>query len=658
MNQVQQKQFELLSCFVRLCEKLDIPYYLVCGSALGAVKYGGFIPWDDDVDVGLLRSDYERFLREAPAHLPEGLFLQTFRSDPAYPNLFAKLRDDRTTFVEQAVAHLPMHHGIFLDIFPLDGYPEEPREQKRLERRKRRYQRWLLAAFDGRYSRYKLKTRLAVGLMRALGMHKRTAKILERYEKTVSVYDPNVSSVICNHGNWQGRREYAPRHWYGAGRAAVFEGLSVRIPSKAESYLIQKYGDYKADPPPCEQIGHHVCIAVDTEAPYTVTEGGRSRRLVCLAHYDLPDHADEERRVCHPAALSKCTYLFDCFVRLGYPLYILSASQTRGERTVGGSLRRLDEKKLLEMLPAWGRRGRVHNGIGRVLFSVRLFFRLMTLVGKGDTVWVYHSLGLMSVVRWLKCFKRFRLILEFEELYGDVRGIGSVSRRELGFARLADAYIFPTEALHERVNTKGKPYAVAHGAYTLPSVSGASEPERDGIHVVYAGTLDPHKGGVYAAMDAAAHLPKGYHVHILGTGTPQQVRDMRTYLEQVKLACACELTYDGVLHGDAYSRFLQGCHIGLSTQDPRGAFNATSFPSKILPYMANGLRVVSARIPVVEQSRVGGEPVYYDEPTPTAIARAIRSVGPHDERRGPAVIAELDRAFLTDLKRLMDADTE
>ena len=71
MTEIQKKSFELLCQFVEICEKLDLEYFLVCGSALGAVKYGGFIPWDDDVDVAMHREDYERFLEQAPKLLPE-----------------------------------------------------------------------------------------------------------------------------------------------------------------------------------------------------------------------------------------------------------------------------------------------------------------------------------------------------------------------------------------------------------------------------------------------------------------------------------------------------------------------------------------------------------------------------------------------------------
>lgn len=85
MTPIQKKVFQMLQIFTQICDRLQLKYFLVCGSALGAVKYGGFVPWDDDVDVALFRNDYERFCKEAPALLPKQFFLQNFQSDPAFP---------------------------------------------------------------------------------------------------------------------------------------------------------------------------------------------------------------------------------------------------------------------------------------------------------------------------------------------------------------------------------------------------------------------------------------------------------------------------------------------------------------------------------------------------------------------------------------------
>ena len=266
MNQLQQTELALLQCFTEICEQLGISYFLVCGSALGAAKYKGFIPWDDDVDVGMYRADYDRFLKEAPALLPERFFLQTYESDPHYPNIFAKLRDSCTTYIEKAVAHVPMHHGIYIDIFPLDGYPADQAEQDRLEKKKSFYKRMLSCVYDVPRSR---KGSIIVRLMRLTGIHKKTGTYLRKYEKLIASYPTEGSEKICNHGNWQGKLEYAPHAQYGEGTWADFEGLRVRIPEQYDAYLTQKYGDWRADLPEDQKVGHHYYSVCDPDRPYT-----------------------------------------------------------------------------------------------------------------------------------------------------------------------------------------------------------------------------------------------------------------------------------------------------------------------------------------------------------------------------------------------------
>jgi lipopolysaccharide cholinephosphotransferase len=121
LHRMHQVQLEMLCELDRVCRQLGVNYQLGAGSLLGAVRHAGFIPWDDDVDVVMLRADYRRFLRGAPALLDRRLFLQTWRSDPQFHAGFAKLRRHGSIFREEYRQHLRLHHGIYIDIFPFDS---------------------------------------------------------------------------------------------------------------------------------------------------------------------------------------------------------------------------------------------------------------------------------------------------------------------------------------------------------------------------------------------------------------------------------------------------------------------------------------------------------------------------------------------------------
>lgn len=268
MNQLQKTELELLRAFINVCLKLNLRYYLVCGSALGAVKYNGFIPWDDDIDVALPRQDYTVFVERAQEYLPNSFFLQNYRTDPEFPCFYCKLRDSRTTFIESSVRHRRMNHGVYIDVFPLDGYPSDSRTAQKLERAKARLN-LRLASANAFSKNQKFTTKVFLMAERLLGTHRRTDQYAKKLDDLLSSYPAEKSVLWCNHGNWQGAREYAPVEQYGKGIEAVFEGVSVRIPEKYDAYLTQKYGDWRADLPDEEKIGHHYFAVCDLTRPYT-----------------------------------------------------------------------------------------------------------------------------------------------------------------------------------------------------------------------------------------------------------------------------------------------------------------------------------------------------------------------------------------------------
>ncbi len=266
MNELQKVELDLFSCFTETCEKLNLNYFLVCGSALGAARHGGFIPWDDDMDVGMYREDYNKFMELAPALLPEGIFLQNYKTDPKYAHVFAKLRNSNTTYIEKSAVDMDINHGVYIDIFPLDGCPEDPSERKKLNFKKKYYRTLLASAFKKPES---FKGKMLISILRVFGFHKRTAKILEKYEALISGYPVKGSKLICNHGTWYGEKDYISAEFYGKGSDIIYEGMKARVPEKCEEYLTALYGDWRTPPPPEKQRGHHFYEICDTEKPYT-----------------------------------------------------------------------------------------------------------------------------------------------------------------------------------------------------------------------------------------------------------------------------------------------------------------------------------------------------------------------------------------------------
>lgn len=121
LRRLQLRMLEILKEVDRICKKHDIPYWLSSGTLLGAIRHGGFIPWDDDLDIEMLRDDYIRLLNILPDELSDKYVLQTEDSDPNYVYLYAKIRDKNSFIKEKCQVNQSLkHQGAFIDIFPLE----------------------------------------------------------------------------------------------------------------------------------------------------------------------------------------------------------------------------------------------------------------------------------------------------------------------------------------------------------------------------------------------------------------------------------------------------------------------------------------------------------------------------------------------------------
>lgn len=280
---------------------------------------------------------------------------------------------------------------------------------------------------------------------------------------------------------------------------------------------------------------------------------------------------------------------------------------------------------------------------------------LIRCLKPGDVLLCYHSTGYMRLLTFLKRVLKFKLILEVEEIYSDVIESKNGRKVEDRLFAAADAFIFPTEMLNQAINVYQKPYCVVHGRYVSEERI-THDGTDDIIHVVYSGTLDPRKGCLIA-VDLAEYLDSRYHIHVIGTGTKEDIRHLEKEIEEVSAKTSCKISFDGVKQGVEYLKYLQNCKIGLSPQDPTAKFNGTSFPSKVLSYLSNGLTVVSINIPAIRESAVSDLICFYDEQSPAVVADMIRNTKVINKEKIADRLSELNKKFANDMKNLIESTT-
>lgn len=265
---LKKTQLEILKTFTEICEKEKFTYWLLGGTALGAVRHNGFIPWDDDIDVGMPREDYERFMEKGQDFLPEYYFLQNSETEPDYPINFAKIRDSRTTFIESSVAHINMNHGVWIDVFPMDGFPETGIGRKIIKFKKALTYCRISKAFKSKAVAGKSLKGYVADVLSVI-MYPTVKAAVKAREKMNRKFPYSTSRLVINNSGAYGDREVMERTTMGEGTEGKFEHLTVKLPAEYDKYLSTMYGDYMTPPPPEKQVGHHFADMVDCDNPYT-----------------------------------------------------------------------------------------------------------------------------------------------------------------------------------------------------------------------------------------------------------------------------------------------------------------------------------------------------------------------------------------------------
>jgi len=273
MNPLQEKQLELLKAFVRVCEKHNLQYFLAYGSALGAIRHKGFIPWDDDVDVVMPRKDYDEYIKLQYEYEGTPYFIQTFKSDPCYIYNYGKLRDSSTTFLENAFRNHRMNQGVFIDIFPLDGMSFTVDNKKKAVKRNRFvwrqvYWSYLPALRRKIHARTFLKDillNIVAGLAYVFDIAHYRNKRVEKYARKIPLEQSALAGTIFTYGSLTGCME---TELFKETIKVPFEDTEVNVLKEYDKYLTNLYGDYMTFPPKEKQVGHHYNSGVSMEQGY------------------------------------------------------------------------------------------------------------------------------------------------------------------------------------------------------------------------------------------------------------------------------------------------------------------------------------------------------------------------------------------------------
>lgn len=259
LRQIQMKQLEVMVEVDRICREKGWRYYMIAGTLLGAVRHKGFIPWDDDLDIGMPRADYESFIDNAQSLLSDSYFLQNYKTEKNCFSPFSKIRINGTVFREQAVAHVQCHHGIYIDIFPLDFVPDDPQVRRRNA---------FLCAQLKKISMVKLNIRekgKALDFFRSMigcilpnkWFHAWINQIVSRQRYATSGYMSNALSPTGVE-NWLLTNEQ-----YGKPVELLFEGHKFFAPAAYEQLLKKRYGNYMELPPEDKRGGWHAVTEVN-----------------------------------------------------------------------------------------------------------------------------------------------------------------------------------------------------------------------------------------------------------------------------------------------------------------------------------------------------------------------------------------------------------
>lgn len=264
LTKLHEVQLHILADFKNVCEKYDLSYFVVYGTAIGAVRHQGFIPWDDDIDVAMLREDYDKFCEVFQKELGEKYNLLTPEIDGRYACTVTHIQRKGTKFISEASQDLKCEQCIFMDIFPLDYVAKKKKEALRQSRMTNIYGRLLFLAgtaypvipYDGVKGKaaviicWTIHYILVLFRIKPAYLYKKYLSIATRYNNA------DKSAYVTSFEYAGGLKDRVKKEDLFPLKKVPFEDIQVNIPANNHEFLTKVYGDYMKIPPKEQQINH------------------------------------------------------------------------------------------------------------------------------------------------------------------------------------------------------------------------------------------------------------------------------------------------------------------------------------------------------------------------------------------------------------------
>lgn len=248
---VQTICFEILEEFNRICVKHNLHYYLDFGTLLGAIRHKGFIPWDDDLDVAMLRDDYDKFINIVEDELDDRFFFDYMKTDTVYFEGFAKIRRNNTTFLkyDHALREYP-NLGIWIDIFPIDYCPEDNTKDFVKWKYSLNHNRNLICSKTAKWKSLKsiksvIKKSALLLIPLKLLLYYRNKLERKYYKKTLFLNSSHQPEMVSYNYDW-----------FSSCKMVDFCGKDFPVPVGYKEILTKLYGNYMNLPPLEERKTH------------------------------------------------------------------------------------------------------------------------------------------------------------------------------------------------------------------------------------------------------------------------------------------------------------------------------------------------------------------------------------------------------------------